>query len=249
VTRTLAAAAVGLAIGFAGCKKLAEVGEKIGERREPIAEADVEPEPPPAPPPVPTGPGLAPGKYTLTELRVEVAASNGKRERWDDKLGPDPDLVVDLRVDGTTKAICRSPESTVARCRPNIEIAIDGGSAFDLTVVDEDPIDDDEIGSAALRDPSRWGTAIDLPMAPTGRVRAASVRFAPIPTWWELNRVPMLGLGIGIAAALLVVGLFRRTLLAPDPEPPPPPPPPRCTHCDALIVAGELTCRKCGAAL
>jgi hypothetical protein len=250
---------IGVALGLAagGCKKLKE---KLSEQREPApAEEDevgsgsgAAPVEEPIPVVVPDGPGLPPGKYKLIDVVVQVRPTNGKRERWDDRTGPDPDLKVVISVDEDEVARCSSKDSVTAVCHPRKEIEITAATQIAMDVVDVDAIVDDPIGGAVLSNPSRWGAGMDLPLQPSGRVLAARIRFERVPTWWELNRGRMIGLAVGIGGALLVLGVFRRGLLVKDPEPPPPappPPPPRCSHCDALVVRGALACHHCGAKL
>jgi hypothetical protein len=236
--------------GAGGCKKLKEASKAVGEHRAPAEDADV-PEPP-TPVVAPRGKGLAPGRYHLEALRVEARPTNGHKERWDPADEPDPELRATLVVDGTEIATCTSKDSVVASCRPDVEVAIARDTEISLAVVDVDAIVHDEIGSATLRNISTWDAGVELPMQPAGRLWSATLRFARIPTWWEVHRAQLTGLGIGVAAALLLLALFRKQLLAPDPEPPqppPPPPPPRCGHCNGLVAAGDATCSHCGAKL
>jgi hypothetical protein len=243
--------AVGVAIGIllasSACKKLKEASKAVGEHRAPAEDTDA-PEPP-TPVVAPTGPGVAPGRYRLEALRVEARPTTGRRERWDPAGEPDPELRAVLVVDGVEVTTCTSKESVVASCRPDVEVAVARDTEISLTVVDIDAFVHDEIGTATLRDISKWGAGTDLPMQPAGRLWSATLRFARIPTWWEVHRAQLTGLGIGVAAALLLLAMFRKQLLAPDPEPPPPPPPPRCGHCNGLVMETDVACRHCGAKL
>src|SRR5262249_37568305 len=149
-------------------------------------------------------------------------------ETWDDPPGVEPDPVVVLRVDGAEVARCRAIDALKLHCRPGVEIAIDRETAIDLEAWDEDRLVDDRIGTATLRDPSVWSVAAEIPMTPHGRLLAASVELVAPPSWWAPHRSRVIGLAAGVLAALLMLGLFRRSMLASDPVPPPPP---RCAHC------------------
>jgi hypothetical protein len=243
------ALAVTAVIAAGGCKAVRKAVDEIGEGREP-AEGSADGVEPPIPDVRPGGPGMRDGRYTLAEVVVEARPTNGKGQRWDDKTGPNPDLALTIRIDGKRVAACESTEALVARCRPGVEVTIVAGSTVEIEVVDDDPFDDDVVGTVTLRDDtSRWGADVALPLQPAGRVASATIRFDHIPSWWELHRGHLTGGLAGVGVALLVLFGFRRSLLVPDPMPPPPPPPPRCAHCAGLVAATDVTCGHCGAKL
>jgi hypothetical protein len=190
--------------------------EKEAERAAEDVAAKEEAERPPAP--KPSGPGLASGKYRVREVRVAVMQTTRKGRAWDDAPGIEPDVVVRVRVDGKQVAKCETQESFAAHCKLDVEIELHGGSKLELDVTDRDSIVDDLIGKATLDSPSSWGTGIELPFQPTGRVTTASLTLGAPPTWWSLHSSRVLGLGAGIVFALLVIAAFRSSLMPPRHE-------------------------------
>ena len=211
------------------------------------AESEPEASKPPPPPPRPVGPGLAPGRYRVVEVDVEVEARNG-RKSWDRSFGsnPAPDLIVKVRADSQVIATCNAGDDTTrGRCRLDAAFELDERTRIELEVVDDDGDGDfDAIGGAAMTDPSWWGLGYELPLLPSGKVRAASLVLRAAPSWWALYGARVIAFGLGVAAALGVAGLFRRSLLVADPAAPPKP---RCTHCGALIRRNRSRCANCGA--
>lgn len=82
-------------------------------------------------------------------------------------------------------------------------------------------------------------------MMPSGRLRAATIILARGPSWWDLHGARVVGLGVGGALALLIIGTFPSTFLPPAPLPTRAP---ACTHCGALLGASVTRCTHCGAA-
>jgi len=242
---TLALVAIVLA---GGCKKAREWAEKHNAERKAERER-VELVHAAEPAPIrarPNGPGLRPGKYRMIELHVEALPTNERGKPWDppSEPDPDPDLEITIAV-GEKRHSCRLPENRIeGRCKLAFEIAIDDATRIDVNVVDRDALVDDPIGTATLEDPSRWGTKMELPLIPNGRVRAATIVLVRGPTWWDLYGARMIGLCAGGVLALLTIGSFRRTFL---PPPPPPPRVPACTHCGAILGASVTKCTNCGA--
>jgi len=238
-------------LAFAGCKKAREWAEQKVEERQDAREAEgeaerVADERAAALAPKPTGPGIAPGEYRLVEVRVEAAAMNRKNRPWDDAPGESPDLVVTITVDGVQRETCKPTANThVGKCVLDLPLVLDRTSSIAIEVVDRDTILDDAIGKATLTDPATWGVNTPLPMTPSTRLlKSAAIVLTRTPTWWELHRGRLVGLGAGVLLALGVVGTFRRSLM---PPPPVPVPPPACAHCGALLGASRETCSHCGA--
>ncbi|MCB9563227.1 MAG: hypothetical protein H6708_22750 [Kofleriaceae bacterium] len=252
VAAGLVAVVVVAIAGLGGCKQAKEAAKKWAAS-DVAADAEggagapaVDDDAPTAPPPRPDGPGLEPGTYRLVELRVDVAPTKRGGRAWDigDGVEADPDPKAVLTLDGHQVATCHAADSTTLRCAPGREVVIEPSSRFALEVWDQDVLSDDKVGTAVLEEPQRWGVGLELPMAPTGQVRAASLRLAPVQTWWATHQVRLLGLAGGVGAALLVIGAFRGRVLVRDWERPPPP---RCGHCNARLADDALTCGRCGA--
>jgi hypothetical protein len=228
---------VGVVAAVSGCKRVRERAAKAIEAQRAVEDVEV-------PPPVLRGAGLRAGTYRITDLRIEIAPAKRGDQPWDDPPGREPDPQVTLRADGAEVARCEVIDALRLHCRPGVAVAIDADTAIDLDAWDDDALVDDRIGTATLRDPSRWDAGREIPMTVHGRLLAASIVLEAPPSWWDLHRSRMIGLAGGIAAALLMLGAFRRQLLARDPEPPPPP---RCAHCGGLQTPGAVVCGHCGA--
>jgi len=222
------------------CKQAREWADrKDGEAREvPTSEA--------APSHVrPNGPGLPSGEYRIVEVRVEAKSTTGRNRPWDEPPGEMPDLEIRIRVGDQLSERCALPENhTTGRCRLDLAFQLEAETQIELDIVDVDSILDDRVGTATLTQPSSWGTGMDLPLQPSGRLRAATIVLGLPPTWWELHRGRLIGFGAGVALALTVLGRFRRSLM---PAPAPPLPIPKCTHCGAVLGAELAMCKHCGA--
>lgn len=243
-------AATAAIVALAGCKAAREYAEKkYDERRaeERAQERDAEARATRQEaerPPVPAlhGPGVPAGRYRITAVRVAAFATDRKDRPWDTAPGELPDLEVRIAIDGAAVGGCKfEDDRAVGRCALDLEVDLPAGATITLDVRDRDNLVDDPMGRATLAEPGTWDLGVELPMVPAGRILSASITIAPIPTWWDLHRHRMLGLGAGIGLALGVVGLFRRSLL------PPPPPRPRCAHCQALLREQIGKCPECGA--
>jgi hypothetical protein len=194
---------------------------------------------------LPDGPGLAPGRYRIIELRVEALPTDEGGNSWD-PAGPghEPDLKITGSA-GDTRFSCRVPDDRLrGQCKLDVEIAVDAATRIDVDVVDRDAVVDDPVGGATLQDPARWGAGMALPLMPSGRLRSATLVFAATPTWWALYGTRVLGLGAGVVFALFTIGAFRRSFL---PAPAPARPRPTCSHCNAILGAATVTCSNCGA--
>lgn len=234
-------------MSVAGCKAAKEWADRAKTGSGSDAGSAVEEAPPP-PPPKPSGPGLPAGRYRVVEVAVEVMATADRGKPWDTARGsvPAPDLLLDVHVDGKRIAQCAASDNNVrARCRLDAPFELDERTVLGVDIADDDGDGDkDPIGAALLDDPSHWGIAMELPLVPQGRVRAAVVVLAHVPSFWQQHRAQIMAIVIGFASALLVTGLFRRSLLAPDPAPAAPP---RCQHCGTRISRRASKCEHCGA--
>jgi hypothetical protein len=242
-------AVVAVALG-GGCKKAREWAEKRSVERKAErerVEAVHAAEPLPARV-LPDGPGVSSGTYHVVELRIEALPTDTRGKAWD-PAGPeqDPDLEVTVSV-GKKRESCRLPNNRLeGRCQLDLEIAIDWSTRIDMDVIDRDDLVDDPVGTAALESPSRWGTEMDLPMMPSGRLRSATIVLKRGPSWWDLYGARVIGLCAGSVLALIAIGSFRKTFLPPPPPSPPAPRIPACSHCGAVLAASATMCTNCGA--
>lgn len=168
------------------------------------------------------GPGLADGTYRIVDVRVEAEPFKRNGKPWDDPdvaQGAEPDLKIELSVDGRTVATCDGPDdSAVARCRLDVEVKVDRATQLSICVHDRDTVFDDFVGTGTLRDPLHWGIGIDLPLATSAQLASAVIVLADVPSFWETAEPRLIAGGIGLLAATLVILLMRRR--RPSAEPP-----------------------------
>lgn len=194
----------------------------------------------------PSATGLRPGDYRVVELQIAVLPTTRRNRPWDEAPGEAPDLVARIRINGAKAVTCSLPQDTVSgKCRLDHAFVLDETSQIELDIVDRDTVIDDPIGTARLADPARWSTGVALPLVVSGRLESVTITLARAPTWWDLHRTRLLGLGGGIVLALGVLGGFRRSLM---PPPPAPRAPARCSHCQVLLGDDLRKCSHCGAA-
>lgn len=241
-------AVVAIAFG-GGCKKAREWAERRSAERE-VERQRVEAVHATEPAPVrvqPDGPGLTPGTYHVVEVRVEALPTDARAKSWDPR-GPDQDPDLEITVSaGEQRASCRVPDNRLeGRCQLDLEISVDASTRIDVNVVDRDDLLDDRVGAATLESPSRWGTAMALPMIPSGRLRAATLVLKRGPRWWDIYGARVLGLCAGSLLALLTIRVFRQTFL-PPPRSRAAPRVPTCGHCDVALAATVTRCPNCGA--
>jgi hypothetical protein len=234
-------------LALAGCKAV----KKWADDHAPgsgSGSGSADPELAPPPPPPPQGPGLSPGRYRIVDVTIHVSPTKHGKP-WDTSADsvPAPDLEVELRVSGKQVADCvASADATHGHCNPDVLVDLVEDSWIELVIRDDDGAFDDEVGTARiLGSPATWDTHEPLRAAARGRVQRAHIVLEAEPTWWDRYRARILAMAIGIAAALAITGLFRRSILVPDPVPPPPP---RCAHCSAKVRARDRHCPNCGAA-
>lgn len=201
----VAASIVALSVG---CKRIETWAEKQNRLVQPPTSATSRPIP------VLWGPGLASGRYRIVDVRVEAEPLKRNGKTWDDPavaVGAEPDLQIEISVDGRPVAKCDGPDDTfVARCRIDVEIALDRATQVSVVVHDRDSVFDDLVGSGTLRDTSRWGVGIDLPLATTSQLRSAVVVLAEVPSWWEIAQPRCITCAIGLAVAIATLVLMRR---------------------------------------
>ncbi|MBA3398096.1 MAG: hypothetical protein H0T89_36055 [Deltaproteobacteria bacterium] len=194
----------------------------------------------------PQATGLPPGDYRVVEVQIAAMPTTRRGRPWDEAPGEAPDLVVKIQINGAKAVTCYPAENAViGKCRLDLPFVLDETSHIELDIVDRDTVLDDPIGTARLGDPARWSTGVAMPLVVSGRLENATITLARAPTWWDLHRTRLLGLGGGIVLALGVLGGFRRSLM---PPPPTPRAPARCSHCQVLLGDDLRKCSHCGAA-
>jgi hypothetical protein len=218
----------------AGCKRVKELEhtteQKVAHELDHVKE-ELGPIAPraPEPPPAPHGPGIAPGRYQVRELHVDVKPRHLIRE--------EPDLVLGLYVDGAHVADCRAAHTAHGACAFDDAIELGAASALGVQLVDRD-------GSATLTDPSTWGVEMAMPMIPHGDVTGATIVIAPWRSWWARHAWWLVGGALGALAIAGGLFAFRKRLF---PPPPVVPPPPTCAHCGKRLAATDARCAHCGA--
>lgn len=173
---------------------------------------------------MPEGSPILPGTYALA-VHVEV-----KAKHW---IRKEPDLPITMRVDGQDVGDCLIEHAASGDCRFEARLGEDSGIALEVN---------DREGGAVLVHSEGWRTGKHLVMTTMGAVKEATLVIEPALGWWDVNGWRVAGLGMGVAAALGVMGGFRRKLFVADAGPP------RCTHCGKRIAEDALKCDYCGAA-
>lgn len=219
-----------------GCKAAKDYAVETYDERRGVARQEVtaaaREEAARPPTPRPAGSGLRPGKYRLGSLRVAAFEKTARGEAWDDAPGVAPDFKVRVYVDDRSIASCKAADDRIeSGCSfDEVDIEITASSTIELTVFDRDNLLDDFVGRAKLDGPRDWGTGLEMPLVPAGRLRFASVTLTALPTWWQEHWGVLL-FGVGCAT----VGVGGWTLLS--------------RRTERKRASGEPHCRSCGARL
>lgn len=167
---------------------------------------------------------LESGPYRLLEIGIQVDEHKASGKSWDSPAtGPDPTIRV--YAGSTEIGRCSGSDTYEHRCEFDSTFQYDG-SELHIKVVDRDIASDDSIGKARLAVLSEGAADSDkLPMEVEGQLTAAYIRIGEmpiLPSWLVQYKQRMIGLLLGIIAALILLFAFKDFWFrkrAPKPKP------------------------------
>jgi hypothetical protein len=188
----------------------------------------------------PAPPTLDAGTYKLVEVHIIVENTDASGDDWDEwpRKMADPDI--DVLVNGVMVEDCLpQADQHDVRCAVHEDISIDSNTEIRVVVTEFDAVtEDDPVGTATLTgllNRARIGPPI--PMDIDGRIASATVTFGESAkakkarekraerdadgderemNMWDASRYRFIGLGVGVAAGLLMVWLLGGFLWPPD---------------------------------